>query len=142
VPPARITVTRPLEWMDTDAAGIWHYSTTIRFVEHAELELHRRLGIVEVTFGKTPRARIEIDFRSSVRFGDDVSTTLEVESVGRTSIVYRFRLEVPRGLAAEGRIVTVLIGSDSRPLEVPDHVRAALLEAGAQEPAARPATVQ
>jgi acyl-CoA thioester hydrolase len=128
VPPARITVTRPLEWMDTDAAGIWHYSTSIRFIEHAELELHRQLDIVDVTFGKTPRARLELDFRRSIRFGDDVSTTLEVESVGRTSIVYRFRLEVPRGLAAEGRIVTVLVGGDGRPLEVPQHVRAALID--------------
>jgi acyl-CoA thioester hydrolase len=125
---AQITVTRPLEWMDTDAAGIWHYSTTIRFVEHAELELHRQLDVVDVTFGKTPRARIEIDFRSSVRFGDDVSTTLLVTEVGRTSISYRFELSTPHGLAAEGRIVTVLVGPDTRPIEVPDDVRAALLD--------------
>lgn len=126
MPPAQITVTRPLEWMDTDAAGIWHYSTTIRFVEHAELELHRQLRIVGVTFGKTPRARMEMDFRSSVRFGDDVTTTLTVAHVGRTSIVYGFTLETPRGLAAEGRIVTVLVGGDARPIEVPEDVRVAL----------------
>jgi acyl-CoA thioesterase FadM len=128
VPPAQITVTRPLEWMDTDAAGIWHYSTTIRFVEHAELEMHRQLKVVEVTFGKTPRARMEMDFRSSVRFGDDVTTTLTVAEVGRTSIAYGFRLETSRGVAAEGRVVTVLVGPDARPIEVPDDVRAALTE--------------
>lgn len=128
MPPAQIRVTRPLEWMDTDAAGIWHYSTTIRFVEHAELEMHRQLKIVEVTFGKTPRARVEVDFRSSVRFGDDVTTTLTTTGVGRTSITYGFTLETPRGVAAEGRIVTVLIGPDARPIEVPDDVRTALVD--------------
>ncbi|MFA9430290.1 acyl-CoA thioesterase [Egicoccus sp. AB-alg2] len=130
MPPASVEITRPLEWMDTDAAGIWHYSTTIRFIEHAELELHRRLDIVEVTFGNTPRARLEIDFRTSVRFGDDVTTTLAVAAVGRTSITYAFTLQTPRGLAAEGRVVTVLVGGDARPLEVPEHVRKALLEGG------------
>lgn len=128
MPPVQITVTRPLEWMDTDAAGIWHYSTTIRFVEHAELEMHRQLKVVEVTFGKTPRARVEMDIRSSVRFGDDVTTTLTVTEVGRTSIAYGFTLETSRGVAAEGRIVSVLVGPDARPIEVPDDVRAALIE--------------
>jgi acyl-CoA thioesterase FadM len=125
---ASITVTRPLEWMDTDGAGIWHYSTTIRFVEHAELEMHRQLRVVEVTFGKTPRAHMEMDFRSSVRFGDDVTTTLTVTDVGRSSIAYGFTLETSRGLAAEGRIVTVLVGPDARPIDVPADVRTALTE--------------
>jgi acyl-CoA thioesterase FadM len=130
VPAARVTVTRPLEWMDTDAAGIWHHSTTIRFVEHAEHELHRRLGVVDELFGRTPRARLEVDFRRSVRFGDEVATTLAVEAVGSSSITYRFTLELPAGVAAEGRMVTVLVDGDGRPAEIAAPVRQALLEAG------------
>jgi acyl-CoA thioester hydrolase len=130
VPAARVTVTRPLEWMDTDAAGIWHHSTTIRFIEHAEHELHRRLGIDDELSGRTPRARLEVDFRRSVRFGDDVATSLVVDAVGGSSIAYRFTLEVAGDVAAEGRIVTVLIDGDGRPAAVPGPVRRALLEAG------------
>lgn len=130
VPPARITVTRPLEWMDTDAAGIWHHSTLIRFLEQAELELHRRLGIVDLTFGFTPRVRLEIDFRQPVRFGDDVTTTLTAARIGRTSMDYDFVLEGPRGLVAEGKLVTVLIDGEGAPREVPDDLRRALLDGG------------
>jgi acyl-CoA thioester hydrolase len=125
---ATITIDRPLEWMDTDAAGIWHYSTVIRFAEHAELELHSRLGIADRTFGLTPRARIEFDFVRPVRFGDIVSTTLTVASVGRTSIAYDLLLDGPDGAFARGRIVTVLIdGPGGRSTGVPDDLRAALM---------------
>lgn len=130
MPPAQITVTRPLEWMDTDAAGIWHHSTAIRFLEHAELELHRRIGIVDLTFGVTPRVRLEIDFRRPVLFGDDVQTTLAVARVGRTSITYDFALDGPRGRYAEGKMIAVLIDGDSEPREVPDELRAALTGRG------------
>jgi acyl-CoA thioester hydrolase len=130
VPAARVTVTRPLEWIDTDAAGIWHHSTTIRFIEHAEHELHRRLGIDDELSGRTPRARLEVDFRRSVRFGEEVATSLVVDAVGDSSIAYRFTLEIPDGVAAEGRLVTVLIDGEGRPTAVPAPVRQALLEAG------------
>ena len=125
---ASISIDRPLEWMDTDAAGIWHYSTIIRFAEHAELELHSRIGIVERTFGMTPRARIEFDFVSPVRFGDVVTTTLTVASIGRSSIAYDLLLDGPGGAFARGRIVTVLLDAvGGRPTEVPDELRAVLL---------------
>ena len=53
-----ITIKRRVEWMDTDAAGIWYHSTVIRWAEDAEAELHRQLGIVQRTFGATPRVNI------------------------------------------------------------------------------------
>lgn len=127
--PASITVRRPLEWMDTDAAGIWHYSTAIRFTEHAELLLHDHLGVAEFTFGRTPRAHVEFDFRRPVRFGDTVVTTLTVARLGRTSIAYDVELADDAGgqVFATGRVVTVL-ADDGVPVEVPEHLRAALTQ--------------
>lgn len=129
---ARITVSRPLEWMDTDAAGIWHHSTAIRFIEHAELVLHQQLGVVDMTFGATPRVRFEIDFSSPVRFGDDVATTIAVATVGRTSVTYEFTLDGPRGQVAKGLMVTVVIDDEGRAQEVPAALRDALLQGGDQ----------
>ena len=51
---ARIRIRRRVEWMDTDAAGIYHWSTVIRFAEAAEMELHTALGIAPVIFGASP----------------------------------------------------------------------------------------
>ena len=38
--PARILLRRRIEWMDTDAAGIYHWTTVFRLAEAAEAALH------------------------------------------------------------------------------------------------------
>ena len=129
MPGASITVHRPLEWIDTDAAGIWHYTTAIRYAEHAELELHRALGIMDQTFGRTPRVHIELDLISPVRFGDWLATTLTVADVGRSSISYDVTITSDRDAHVRGRIVTVLLDRPGgRSVEVPDDLRAALTD--------------
>jgi len=121
------TIRRRVEWMDTDAAGIWHYSTVIRLAEAAEADLHGRLGIKQVTFGATPRAHIEFDFESPLEFDDEVDVTLSVAALGTSSITYDVAVAGPAGPVATGRIVTVFIdGETKRPAPLPDDVRRAL----------------
>src|SRR5689334_5339695 len=43
-----------VEWMDTDAAGIYHNSSVMRFVESAEAELMRQRGL-DGYFAVAPR---------------------------------------------------------------------------------------
>lgn len=126
---ASVTVRRALEWIDTDGANIWHYSTAIRFVEHAELVLHDRLGITDRTFGVTPRVKVTFDFHAPVRFGDTVATTITVARVGRTSIAYDLEIEGPHRFVARGQVVTVLTDRDTgEPRPVPDDLRALLTD--------------
>ncbi|QVQ50046.1 acyl-CoA thioesterase [Spiractinospora alimapuensis] len=123
---ASVTVRRRLEWIDTDAAGIWHYSTVFRFVEHAEHELMRELGTMWV-YGHVPRVRIEADFVSPVVFGDEVTTTLTVAKVGRSSITFEAELSGPSGPVARCRVVTVYVDSvDGQATPVPDELRSRL----------------
>jgi YbgC/YbaW family acyl-CoA thioester hydrolase len=120
-----ITIERRIEWMDTDAAGIWHYSTAIRFVEAAETELHRELGIIDRTFGHTPRAHVEFDFHRTVRFDDLIATTLAVSRVGTTSVTYSVTMTCQGEPVASGQIVTVLIDEGGKPTPWPAQVREA-----------------
>lgn len=123
---ATITVRRRLEWMDTDAAGIWHYSTIFRFVEHAEHELMRHLDATWV-YGHVPRVRVEADFLTPVTFGEEVATTLTVARVGGSSITYDAELIGPSGPVARCRVVTVFVDSvNGRAQTVPDELRALL----------------
>lgn len=124
---ASITIQRRLQWMDTDASQVWHHSVIIRWVEEAEAELHRRLGIIDQTFGATPRVRTEFDFGLPVRFDDTVDITLAVEAVGTTSVTYAAEATSAGAMIARGRIVAVLIDVENggkRPW--PDELRAAL----------------
>jgi acyl-CoA thioester hydrolase len=107
--PATITIQRRVQWMDTDAAGIWHHSVVLRWAEEAEAELHRRLGIIDLTFGATPRVKTEFEFPSSVRFDDAVDVTLTVSNVGTTSMTYEIEVTNESRPVANGRMVVVLI---------------------------------
>lgn len=132
--PARIVVRRRIEWMDTDAAAVYHWTTTFRLMEAAEAVLHDRLGIRERTFGRTPRVHVEADFRRELRFYDLVDLEFRVERVGATSVRYGFALRCGDSLAAEGHVVTVLVSQQpgGSPTPWPDDIRRALLEGGDQ----------
>lgn len=113
--------------MDTDAAGIWHHSTIIRWTEDAEAELHRRLGIIEETFGATPRVNLEYSFSRPLAFDDTVDITLEVTGLGETSITYGITVDHDDDPVATGRMTAVLIDRETgKRRSWPDHLRQAL----------------
>src|SRR5918996_6142022 len=91
--PARVVLRRRIEWMDTDAAGIYHWTTVFRLAEAAEAALHTALGIADFTFGATPRVSVEATFARSLRFNDPVEVVLEVHALGRTSVEYSLTVE-------------------------------------------------
>ena len=131
--PASITIWRRIEWMDTDAAGIYHWTSVFRLGEAAEAALHTSLGIDARTFGATPRVSVSCDFRRSLRFNDRVAVRLEVVKLGRSSIRYAFALTGPEGLAAEGTLTACLVDRDTgSAVAWPADLRHLLSEAGEQ----------
>lgn len=131
---ASVVIERRIEWMDTDAAGQHHNTSIMRLVEAAEAVLHTRLGIVGETFGRTPRARSEINFCSPLRFNDRVRVALWVEEVGRTSLRYGFTVHRDDALAADGALTIVSVDPEGgRPVAWAQHQRNSLLTAGPQQ---------
>jgi acyl-CoA thioesterase FadM len=131
--PASITLRRRIEWMDTDAAGIYHWTTAFRLAEAAEAALHTALGIADRTFGATPRVSVRAEFKRSLRFNDPVEVTLAVAAVGRTSVRYALTVTHEDALAVEGDITSVLIDRTTRrAIPWPDYMRTALAGAGPQ----------
>jgi YbgC/YbaW family acyl-CoA thioester hydrolase len=104
-----VRIERRLAWPDTDAAGVWHHSTLWRWVEEAEAELHRRLGIVDRTFGHTPRRHLEAEFLLPLRFDDAVDVELEVTSLGRSSVTYTATVRHDGAIAARATMTSVLV---------------------------------
>ncbi|MDG4856640.1 thioesterase family protein [Streptomyces sp. T-3] len=130
-----VVIERSVEWPDTDAAGHYHHSTVVRWVEAAEAVLLRRLGLAHL-FGSTPRVHFEADYRARLWFGETVRTELVITKVGTSSLHYAFTVrgegEEP---AATGRMVIVhsasrATGSTAWPVDV----REALTQAGPQAP--------
>ena len=121
--------------MDTDAAGIYHWTTVFRFAEAAEAALHDGLGIADRTFGATPRVAVSAQFERPLRFNDRVQVELVVEAVGRTSMRYGVALESDEGAVATASITVVLIDKASgEAMPWPDDVRLALETGGTVRP--------
>jgi acyl-CoA thioesterase FadM len=133
--PARVTLRRRIEWMDTDAAGIYHWTTVFRLAEAAEAALHTALGIADFTFGATPRVAVAATFRRPLHFNEPVEVELAVRALGRTSVEYALRVGAEGGIAAEGTVKSCLIDrATRRAIAWPDDVRARLAGAGIQQP--------
>ncbi|MCX4524239.1 MULTISPECIES: thioesterase family protein [unclassified Streptomyces] len=130
-----VVVERRVEWPDTDAAGHYHHSTVVRWVEAAEAVLLRRLGLSHL-FGSTPRVHFEADYRARLWFGEAVRTELRVTKVGASSLHYAFTvLGEEGGQAATGRMViahSAARATGSTPW--PADVREVLTKAGPQAP--------
>ena len=111
--PARVVIRRRIEWMDTDAAGIWHWTAAFRLAEAAEAAMHTALGIAGITFGACPRASVSASFSKALRFNDLVDVELAVDSIGRSSLVYRLAIASEGEPVAEGSLTVVFIDRSS-----------------------------
>lgn len=116
------TVRRRVEFRDTDAAGIAHFSTFFVWMESAEHELLRQVGVplVEVVEPAStgddgeppgtyswPRVSAACEYKAAVRFNDELDILVGLEAIGRSSVTWTFRFEQGGRWVAQGRVVAV-----------------------------------
>ncbi|MCX7431419.1 MAG: thioesterase family protein [Planctomycetia bacterium] len=110
---ASLKTRRRVEFRDTDAAGIVHFSAFFFWMESAEHELLRSAGLhvferhPDGSEYSWPRVSVSCDYRSALRFGEEVDINVHVAELGRSSVTYRFVFEHDGRTAAEGRVVAV-----------------------------------
>jgi len=116
--PYEFTATRRVEFSETDMEGIMHFSNFFRFMETAEGGFFRSLGLSVVLARKglavgLPRVHAECEYRSPLRFEDEVLIHLLVEKKGKRSLTYQFRFyrlnRAAPQLAARGRLTAVCV---------------------------------
>lgn len=119
--PSAFTVERRVEFCETDAAGIAHFSSLIVFMEQAEHALLRSLGLSvalshtslfkksssqEPTFS-WPRVKVECDFQAPARFEDVLLVETSVASLGTKSVIYQHRITSNGRSVATGKMTCV-----------------------------------
>lgn len=124
--PIPFKTSRRVEFHDTDAAGIMHFSAFFRMLEVAEHELLRSLGLSVFMTDEAgpfswPRVHASCDYRGAVRFEDVVEILVDVERLGAKSVTYRFRLSHQGREVAEGRMTSVCcrLHHDRPPQSIP-----------------------
>lgn len=92
---------RRVEFVDTDMAGIVHFSNFFRWMEHAEHAFFRSLGFSLHNQGAEEmsgwaRVRAGCDYKAPLRYQDLVEVQLRVVAKGATTLSYElvfFRID-------------------------------------------------
>ena len=139
---------RRVEFRDTDAAGIVHFSAFFPWMESAEHEMLRSVGIQILPDSHSPaqsadsrqtvtwpRVSASCDYHQAARFEDELSVAVEVLKVGRSSVQYQiaFSRQADSGPPvpiATGKTVVVCCqlrpGGKLEKAEIPADIRAKL----------------
>ena len=102
-PTSSYTAERRVDFAETDMAGVVHFSNFFRYVESAEHEFFRSLGLA--LHADEPghmhgwvRVHAACDYLRPARYEDRIAIELVVAAKGRSSLTYRFaiRMREPR----------------------------------------------
>jgi len=134
---------RRIEFVDTDMAGIVHFSNFFRFMEAAEVEFLRGLGLAVVMewLGQPlsfPRVAARCDYLHPVRFQDEVEILVQLVRLGRKSLTYQHTFRLHGQTVAEGQISCVCCkvtpGTHAlESMEIPEEIRVRLQDAVGQK---------
>jgi len=100
-------------WVETDAAGVVHYSNYFRFFERAEEEFYGHLGFSFDDAAKHgvwfPRVEVFCQYRKPARFNDLLEVELTIEELKEKSVKYGFRIsdKETATTVADGYVVVV-----------------------------------
>lgn len=105
-------IQRRVEFRDTDAAGIVHFSNFFVYMEQTEHAFLRSLGLgvvyeVDGERYSWPRVSANCNYKSSIRFEDLIDVKLRVQRIGEKSVTYQYQFFREDVFVAEG-IMTVV----------------------------------
>ena len=111
-----------VRFRDLDPMGHVNNAVFLTYVESARVEFLKHLGVAPTLeeLGIIV-ARVEIDFRAPVRFGDEVEVAARVSRFGAKSFDLDHELRVDGRIVAEAKTVLVTYDYSKRePVPIPD----------------------
>jgi acyl-CoA thioester hydrolase len=119
--PAAHTYSRRVEFADTDAAGVAHFSRLLAMVEEAEHDFFRRNSWPVLSPDSAwPVVGLRVDYRSPCRFGDEIQIRLFEFAPGESSLAYSFEAAVDGRPVFAGRATICHISpATARPASIP-----------------------
>jgi acyl-CoA thioester hydrolase len=148
--PPRFSWKRRIEFCETDAAGIAHFSTFLLLMEQSEHALFRSLGLTVFSSAALhagsgvqafvcddlqaitwPRVHCEVDYHAPARFEEELVDEVSIERLGAKSVTFAHRLGRGSHLIATGKMVSVCSAKDPATGQlvsriIPDPIRRAL----------------
>jgi acyl-CoA thioester hydrolase len=124
---------RRVQFYETDAAGIVHFSWFFRYMEEAEHALWRESGLSIHVPGSEygfPRVSTSFDYHRALRFEQEFDIHIRVTAITRKSIQYTCELTDGDTRIARGTLTIVCVRHRANePMvsaEIPDEIRSRL----------------
>jgi acyl-CoA thioester hydrolase len=122
---------RRVQFYETDAAGIVHFSWFFRYMEEAEHALWREAGLsIHAPHGEFgfPRVSTSCDFHSPLRFEQEFDIHIRVAAITRKSIQYSCVLSDGDTKIAAGSVTVVCVPRKGpmASVEIPMEIRSRL----------------
>lgn len=109
------TITRRVQFADTDMAGVLHFSNYFRYMEEVEHAFWRSLGRSVVTLEglhimSWPRVAVSCEYFTPARFEDEVTLVFRLTHVGSRSLSFEVDFLRENKLIASGKTTAVCCG--------------------------------
>jgi len=126
-------IRRRVQFYETDAAGIVHFSWYFRYMEEAEHALWRSVGLSvaapESEIG-WPRVAATFDYQQPLRFEDEFDVLARVQSMSARTIRYGFDLTKGDDAIGSGTLTVVCVrrrpNEAMKSMEIPSDIAARL----------------
>jgi acyl-CoA thioester hydrolase len=121
---------RRVQFYETDAAGLVHFTWFFRYMEEAEHALWREAGLSihprDTDIG-WPRVSTAFEFHRPLRFEDEFEIVIRVTSISRRTISYECTVTKGDERVATGMLTISCVQKRSegplRSIDVPDEIR-------------------
>jgi acyl-CoA thioester hydrolase len=122
-----------VRFRDTDAFGHVNNAVFFSYIELARIRYFLDVLQLGQPFDRLPLilARVELDFRLPIMFGEDVEVATRVDRIGRSSIAMSHRMTAGADRRLVGEAQSVLVTYDysiARPMPVPEEWRRTFAE--------------
>jgi YbgC/YbaW family acyl-CoA thioester hydrolase len=114
---------RLIQFAETDAAGIVHFSWYLRYMEEAEHAMWRAAGLSVAPKDSPlgfPRVAASVEFLAPLRFEDEIETLVRVEAISRRSLRYSYTITRGDAKVATGTMTAVCVRTHPAPMQAID----------------------
>jgi acyl-CoA thioester hydrolase len=127
---------RRVEFCHTDAAGIAYFGSFFAYMEQAEHELLRSVGLSVIMHDREgklswPRVSVQADYTAAANFEDVLDIDVHITRLGEKSVTYAFELTRAGMPIATGQITAVCCrfpsGQPPQSVPIPADIRQKLL---------------
>ena len=129
--PSEIRLKRRVQFYETDAAGIVHFSWFFRYMEEAEHALWREAGLSIHPGGSEigwPRVATSFEFKRPLRFEDEFDVHLRIAEITRRTMRYACRIAQGDATIATGELTIACVrrvaGEPMKSVEIPPEIAA------------------